>query len=121
MFSASFSPFLLTIHCYQKLENWFHNHRPHEETKKNKKKRDKNALIHWNLRKVVQRTKRDAIKERMAKIAPGVTQEDREWIATYHTACTEVIDRLTTEETNECEKMAKEWNATGPDPITKAM
>jgi hypothetical protein len=113
-------PLLLMI-SLQKLENWFNNHRPRDETKKKTKKRDKSALVNWKLRNVVQQTKRDVIKERMAMKAPGVTQEDNTWILTYQEACTEVIAGLTPAETRECERMAKEWNATGPDPVTQAM
>lgn len=112
---------LLTISAIQKLENWFNNHRPRDETKKKTKKRDKSALVNWKLRNVVQQTKRDAIKQRMAVKAPGVTQEDSTWISTYQEACTEVIASLTHAETQECERLAKDWNATGPDPVTQAM
>ena len=70
---------------------------------------------------MVQQTQRQVIKEHMARMAPGVTQEDKTWTSTYHAACTEVIDGLTAEETRECERMANDWNATGPDDLTKAM
>lgn len=119
------------VHCFlftffwwsgqQKLENWFHNHRPRNEAKTKTKKRDKGALINWQVRNVVQQTKKDAIMERMAINAPGVTQEDDAWISTYQKACTDVITDLTPEETKECENLAKEWNSTGPDATTKAM
>jgi hypothetical protein len=114
-------PLLFMISGLQKLENWFYNHRPWDKTTKKTKKHDKSALVNWKLRNVVQQTKRDVIKERMAMKAPGVTQEDSTWISTYQEACTEVIDGLTQAETRECERMAQEWNATGPDPVTQAM
>jgi len=114
-------PFLLTTSTLQKVENWFHNHRPHTAKKHKVSKDDKNALVNWNLRKVVQQTKRDQIKQRMAIKAPGVTQAEKTWISTYHDACTEVIAGLTEAETMECERIAEEWKATGPDPLTQAM
>jgi hypothetical protein len=112
---------LLVTSVSQKVENWFHNHRPHVPKPKNVKKRDKNGLVNWSVRKVVQHTKKDLILERMAENAPDVAQNDDQWISSYHLACTQVINDLSPGEKKECERIADEWNATGPDPLTQAL
>jgi hypothetical protein len=111
---------ILMISVLQKVQNWFNNHRPRDDTKK-KTKSDKDGLVNWQVRNVVQQTKKDAILQRMAANVPGITRKDDAWISTYQKACTDVITDLTAEETRECEDLAKEWNETGPDPATQAM
>jgi hypothetical protein len=111
---------LLTASPSQKVENWFHNHRPHTAKKPKDNQNSKNALVNWSVRKVVQQTRRDEIKQRMAMNAPGITRDHKDWIASYHHACTEVIKGLSLAEKTACENTAEEWNATGPDPQTQA-
>jgi hypothetical protein len=101
---------LLTTPPSQKVQNWFHNHRPHNPKKTTASKKSENALINWTVRRVVQQTRKDEIKDRMK--GPG--------ISSYHEACTAVIDGLTEAEKKQCETQAEEWNATGPDPLIQA-
>jgi hypothetical protein len=114
--------FLLTTFGLQKLDNWFANHRPHVAKKgqMKSKKHDRSLLGDWSVRKVVQQTMKDRIAERISQTVPDAKKGDDDYISSYQKACTHVIAALSPAEVAECERLADQWNATGPDPLTKA-
>jgi hypothetical protein len=63
---------------------------------------------------------KDRIAEHISSKLPYAEIGDKDYISSYQEACSKVIAALTPAELAECERMGDQWNATGPDPLTKA-